>query len=389
MSVPVAGLSPKVLRWARIRAGLSVETVAARMKRSGAEIEEWERGDAAPTYPQLEELARRYHRPIALFFFPEPPKETPPQDSFRTLPEFEIEELAPHTLLQIRHARALQLSLYELNGGVNPSPKKILRETRISPAPPIAAVAGRVREVLGIDLDVERRKWKSADEALEGWRRAFEDSGVFVFKNSFEQSSVSGFCLHDAEFPIIYVNNSTAATRQIFTLFHELGHLLSGTGGITKTDDSFIRALRGEDRQIEVFCNAFAAECILPLASFRAQSSGMKATQHSFEVLARAFKVSREVVARRFLDQKRLSQVAYERLVARWHQEYEESRERGGSGGNFYNTHIAYLGERYLRLAFGRYYEGAISREDLGGYLNMKAKTVSGLEDALVSRVTT
>ena len=61
---------------------------------------------------------------------------------------------------------------------------------------------------------------------MKGWRTAIEDAGVYVFKNTFKQENVSGFCLYDAEFPLIYVNNSTAKTRQSFTILHELGHLL-------------------------------------------------------------------------------------------------------------------------------------------------------------------
>ena len=41
-------------------------------------------------------------------------------------------------------------------------------------------------------------------------------------------------------FSDIYVNNSAAKTRQIFTLFRELGHLLFHTSGIDPLDDQYV-----------------------------------------------------------------------------------------------------------------------------------------------------
>ncbi|MCP4567564.1 MAG: ImmA/IrrE family metallo-endopeptidase [FCB group bacterium] len=70
----------------------------------------------------------------------------------------------------------------------------------------------------------------------------------------------SGFCLYDETFPVIYINNSQPATRQIFTLFHELAHLLLRTGGIDTPNDEYIQHLQGEAKQIEISCNQFAAE---------------------------------------------------------------------------------------------------------------------------------
>ena len=94
-----------------------------------------------------------------------------------------------------------------------------------------------------------QRSWTNADQALKAWRRAVEEKGIYVFKNSFKQKDVSGFCLYDPVFPIIYVNNSTAPTRQIFTILHELGHILTGTGGVTKRDDSYIAKLERRSRR--------------------------------------------------------------------------------------------------------------------------------------------
>ena len=76
MAEQVVAVQPKVLRWARSRAGYSVEDIAKQLKRDPAEIRAWETGESAPTYAQLEKLAYDlYKRPLALFFLPEPPQE--------------------------------------------------------------------------------------------------------------------------------------------------------------------------------------------------------------------------------------------------------------------------------------------------------------------------
>ena len=53
---------------------------------------------------------------------------------------------------------------------------------------------------------------------LKAWRKTLLDVGIFVFKDAFRVDDYSGFSLYDDVFPIIYVNNSSAKTRQIFTL---------------------------------------------------------------------------------------------------------------------------------------------------------------------------
>ncbi len=75
MSSPIP-YNPNVLRWARESLHLDVNEVALRMGKKPSDIEAWENGNTSPTYIQLEKLAYQiYKRPIALFFFPEPPEE--------------------------------------------------------------------------------------------------------------------------------------------------------------------------------------------------------------------------------------------------------------------------------------------------------------------------
>lgn len=382
MGSPVSGINPTILIWARERAGLSIAQVAKALGREAEEIQAWESNAGAPTYPQLEALAYRvYKRPVALFFFPEPPVEPDPEHSFHTLPTVEIEDLNSDTRYKIRHARALQLSLYELHGGANPAERKVFVDVPAAGQGP-AAAAARVRDYLGIDANTQRNVWKTANDALKSWRDAVEEKGVYVFKNTFKQKDVSGFCLYDFEFPVIYVNNGTAQTRQIFTILHELGHILLGTSGVTKRNDSYIRVLSEWPREVEVFCNQFAGECLLPTSEARKIG---KADDATVARTAAAYKVSRQVVLTRLLDLGRVSRAHYERKAAEWAAEYEAQQDEQG-GGNYYLTQASYLGERFLRLALGRYYEGAISIEQLADFLNVRVSSVPGLEQAVLQR---
>lgn len=382
----VSGINPVVLAWARRRAGLSVAEVAERMKRDPAIVESWERGDTAPTYVQLETLAYKvFKRPVALFFFPEPPEEPVLESSFRTLPSSEASDLSADTRFKIREARAFQLSLYELNGDTNPAERKIFEDIKVSAQDSAPRVASEVSGYLGLDVET-RSLWPSVPEWLKECRRQVEDAGVYVFKNTFKQREFSGFCLYDRVFPIIYINNSTAASRQLFTLFHELAHILLRTSGVTKLHDEYISSLADEERRIEVFCNRFAAEVLVPEEDFRIRIGELTPDDELVSDLARIYKASRETVLRRFLDLGRVSSKAYEERTEQWNEEYEKSRSEG-SGGNYYATATSYLGEKFLGLAFGRYYQGAISEQRLAEMLGVKARNIPNLEQQYLRRV--
>lgn len=379
------GVNPEILRWARERAGYTVAEIAEAFTKDSSEISRWEEGASVPTYIQLERLAYRfYKRPLALFFFPAPPEETDPKEEFRTLPEFEIANLLPDTRHAIREGQAMQEALKELCNGKNPSSRLVFNELRMDPSEPVPQAAGRLRSYLLVSTQ-HQSEWSGSRVALARWREHVEAIGVFVFKRSFKQQDVSGFSLIDPEFPIIYLNNGTAKTRQIFTIFHELAHILVGSSGITKTDYSYISSLSGEDRSIEVFCNAFAGEFLVPSADFENRFDRHQPVEQSAGELASYYNVSREVILRKLLDRGVVSQEYYEEMAEKWIQQFEETR-RSGRGGDYYATQAEYLGDRYMNLVFSQYYEGKVSLQQLASYLNIKAKSVEGLERRMLRR---
>ncbi len=392
MSGPIS-VNSQVLRWARTSLGLSQEEVAQRMNKKVREVDTWERGETSPTYIQLETLAYKiYKRPIALFFFPEVPEEEAIEQEFRTLPEDELLHISPWMRYLFRKARVLQLNLAELYGDVNPAKRKVLHDLDFAPSVAATDMAEQVRTYLGIEL-AQQQAWRNTEDALKRWREVLEECGVFVFKDTFNpprrmgtgDSPFSGFCLYDPDFPIIYVNNNNAKSRQIFTLFHELAHLLMDTGGIDTRQDNYIEHMTGDNRRIEVLCNLFAAEFLVPSRDFEARLAGVSIDDRAIENWASLYCVSRETILRRLLDQGRVRQQDYEQKVQQWSMEQTGSR---GMGGNYYLTKGAYLGERYIEMVFSHYHQGHISVEQAADYLGVGTKNVPKIEEWLFNQGT-
>lgn len=382
MTDPIPGIQPSVLRWARESAGLTREEVAEKLKRPVADILEWESGDATPSYPQLERLAYTvYKRPLAVFFLPTPPKESTPSAEFRTLPVEEIESLSADTRYHVRLAKALQLSLIELNDGKNPVADPIFRTAQVTLQTPVGSAAAAIRTRLGFTLD-DQRACRTVDAALKAWRRAVEQAGVYVFKSSFKQKRISGFCLQDNEFPIIYLNNSTTKTRQVFSLLHELAHVLLRMNNISTIDETSFGDYSEEQKRIEIFCNNLAGEVLLPSSAFDAELKATSATSDTWvSTMATRYRVSQEVVLRKLLDRKLITKEEYRSRAAI----LAKAAEKAGSGGNYYATNAAYLGEHYLRLVFSKHYKGQLTVDQVADYLGVKTGSVAGLETMVLS----
>lgn len=372
-------VTPAVIRWAREHAGVRL----ADARQSFRDIDRWESGDVRPTYCQLEKYAEKYKVPIAVFFFPEPPKLPPISKSFRTLPSEEFDVLPSKIRLLIRKAKAFQLGIEELFPAGDSSRRFMLLDLSFARDTPIPNMARAVRDYLGVSID-RQCSWKDVSHALNEWRSAFFESGVFVMKDQFREDRFNGFCLYDRLNPLIYVNNSCAKTRQVFTLFHELAHLLFRTSGIDSAESEYAfdhdlsstSFQSSEAYRIETKCNAFAAEALVPRTDLEKPLDSMQASEDTAVTLASQFHVSRELIFRRFLENGLVSQVRYQKAVKKWNSE----RRVKNASGNFYNNTIAYLGRDYIGVALKRYHTNQISGEQLADYLNVKVKNLEALE---------
>jgi len=84
-------------RWARERAGLTVEALLPKFPK----LDRWESGDERPTLKQVERFAKITHAPVGFLFLPEPPVERLPLPDFRTVRNARIERPSPNMLEMI------------------------------------------------------------------------------------------------------------------------------------------------------------------------------------------------------------------------------------------------------------------------------------------------
>ena len=364
-------ITPAVVQWARERSGYSLEDAKRHFKKIAA----WEAGEALPTYVQVEDMAERFRVPVAVFFFPKPPEVPPLEKSFRTLTAQDFAAIPRRVRLFLRQGQAMQLNLAELNDNKNPSQRLITRDLKVTLNTSLDDIAADVRKYLGVSVD-QQAGWKNVDQALDKWREVFATkAGIFVFKDAFRAPNYFGFCLYDDEFPVIYINNSSAKSRQIFTLFHELGHLLFHTSGVDLLDDPFIKHLGDAEQRIEVICNGLAARVLVPDDLLDTMLKGMKIGRLAASQLADHFNVSREVIYRKFLDRGLIAADEYVAAAKEWAAQMRRPDNKESSG-NYYNSQHAYLGQRYIDLAFTRYYQQRFDRRQLAEYLNMKPKSL-------------
>lgn len=372
-------INPTVLRWARESAGYSLEQEIAEF----SHYEEWENGQSFPSYSKLEILASRYKRPLAIFFFPQPPEEKKIEKAFRSLSEQDIENLSPHVRFLFRKAKAFQLNLQELYEHKYDEQKQKLSWLQKNPTVAIEEFASEIRVKLNLDLK-KQKQIKDNDGALEYFRDILAKNGVYVFKDAFKNDKVSGFCIYDPLFPIIYVNNSVSKTRQIFTIFHELAHLLLNQDSIDLYNEDYLNPEEKTIYNSEWHCDLFSANFLVPDEDFRNELGNPDISNTSIEKLANKYKVSKEVILRKLLHQDLITREYFFDKLKEWKDSFHKQGKKKEGGGSYYNTQFAYLGKPYSTLVFEKYYQGRITKTEAAEYLNINIITFDNKKKKLV-----
>ena len=377
-------ITGRLLRGARERARYDVDAAAHVVGVPPEEYEGWERKKGYPTMAQARELATAFQRPLALFYLEAPPDEPDVVAELRRLPGRAGRAISHELAKQIRLAserRDLALSLFEDLGETPPS---FTLNATIENDP--TTVARAARAMLGVSM--ESQAATKLDSTPKMWRQALEAVGVLVFQvPGIEASEMQGFAITPRPLPIVAYNSNTTYRRRIFTLFHELGHVVLND---TVLHESEVM-LTPSDYRRERFCNRFAAHLLVPTEDLLSHPLVMRMgadalwTDAEVKELRVFFKVSKSVLIRRLREEGRIAESQYYNLVEDF-DNYVAPPEPKKQGGSHFRNQIVWLGSMIPELAFRNFYRENLSERDLSSLFNLKSSSLGRMEYEVFNR---
>jgi len=360
-------VKPDLLKWACERNGLAVDGYVHRFPR----LKDWVTGQSSPTMKQLEGFAKATHTPIGYFFLPAPPVEQMPIPDFRTISKAKHDRPSPNlldTIYVCQQRQGWYRDFVRIAGG---QPLGFVGSARTSDD--VVSTAKHMREALQFEV-AARAEFKTWTDALRYFIGQAEEAGLLVMctgivlNNShrhLDPEEFRGFALSDPLAPVIFVNGADSKSAQMFTLAHELAHVWLGESGVT---DSL--TLGGQVNDVERWCDAVAAELLVPMADFRNQFDRRQTPMAQLQALVRRYKVSTLVILRRILDLGAISQDDFWKL---FRQELERLKDyASSSGGNFYLTQPVRVSKRFAQAIIASTWEGRSSFTEAFRLLGVK-----------------
>lgn len=381
MAVIRAIVTPKMMKWARERAHLSIEDAARKIGVSSTAISTWESGHTQPTVLQAKKAADVYGRPFAVLYLDSPPRDFDLIRDFRQLPGALEAQYSYALTMLIREMQDRQDWVRGIRRELDFRPLGFVRSTSLRANP--ISVANGLRDTLGV-REGDERSWPTMNSALNAWVDRTESVGVFVCQTSvhgaLQVEDARGFALVDEYAPFVFVNPKDSIGARIFTLAHELAHIWLGTSGVS--GESFAVRPDSDAGRIERFCNRVASHIVLPDGTFDRCFSDLPAgteIAHRIQTVAQRLKISRDVVARRLLDKGDLTEDRYRILHRQYIDDWRAQQKKRPSGGNYYVNHVRALSKSLVRLVGEVYSRGRITAAEASGLLNAKVERLSNL----------
>ncbi|MFQ5431884.1 MAG: ImmA/IrrE family metallo-endopeptidase [Nitrospinota bacterium] len=350
-------ISIEVLRWALERSHQTVDD----LQNNFPKIEKWFTGEAQPTLRQLQSLAIKTLTPLGFFFLHEPPEDRLPFPFFRTHSDQLLTTPSPELLqtVQVMQQRQIWMREYLIEEGQDRLP--FVNSSRGQDE--VASVAQLIRQTLRLEEGWAARQ-TTWTEAFRAFREAIEEAGILVVVNGvlgnnthrkLNPSEFRGFVLADDYAPLIFVNGADSKAAQMFTLAHEVAHVFLGSSA-----GFDLREMQPADDPTEQVCNRVAAEFLIPENELRSLWHTFVNDSEPFQEIARMYKVSVLVAARRALDIALIDRNTFLEFYRAYLSDERRKAASRKPGGDFHNTQNVRVGQRFASIVLRAVKEGKL-----------------------------
>ena len=370
-----------ILSWARERAGLGLEELADKLDNKVEKLILWESGEAKPTFKQAQDLANTLHIPFGFLFLAHPPVEALPIPDLRTIGNqatdsisLDLRDLVNDVLRKQDWYRD-----HLIEEGSEPLP--FIGKYGLDDS--VEAVAADVTATLALSI-ADRATARDSEAFLGLLMEKAEAVGIWVMRSGIvgnnthrglDVEEFRGFVICDDLAPVVFINGKDAKAAQVFTLAHELIHIWIGESGIS--DLSLVQPARPNHGRAELFCNAVAAEVLVPQRDLTSRWNSQQSIDQNAAELAGFFRVSTVVVARRALDIGLIEWPAY---IAYFQGQAEIWRQvKKGSGGDPYRTIPIRNGRRFTEAVIQSAFQRTTLLRDAGNLLGISPSKIGRL----------
>lgn len=384
MSHATVSVRGEVLEWARVQSGYNLSVAAKRLQISPERLAEWEATDDRIPVGKLRLLAELYRVSPAAFSVTSLPEELyrAPKD-FRRLPSGAPTSYSPELRREFRRVQEQISFLAELSdSGIG------IHRFQGFPDPLSTNVteAGiQIRTWLNLNLV---GKDSTTGDQFDKWALAIEGRGILVTQISkIPLSEMRGFCLHDTIPPLIALNGADVKPARLFTLVHELTHLISG-------ENSVCNGVLNTGSTSEKFCNSVAAAALIPIDELEVivtrigKSNEAPWTLTDLARVAKPFGVSREAALRRLHSLSMISGGNYRSALSELRADYAEAKKRKKSSGGPAPDVMAVrnLGSTYSSLIIGAYHSGLLTELEAAKRLFTRVSWVQPIGELLQAK---
>lgn len=344
-------INANILTWAIARAGFKLHEFTMNVPK----VQDWIDGKKKPTVKQLEAFSRKVYLPFGYLFLSEPPKEDLPIPFFRTIQsDDEKVSINVYDTVLVMQQRQEWLKEYLRDNGFETLP--FVGKYRNSQN--VNEIVTDIRNTLGLNENWASN-FKTWQEALEHLTTKIEDAGIIMVFNGvvennthrpIEVDECRGFVMTDDFAPFMFINNADGKAAQMFTIVHELAHIWTGhSAGFD------FRKLEPANDPVELLCDKVAAEFLVPEIEF----GKIWDKNPKISYVARYFKVSEIVIARRALDTNKITKGDFYSFYEEYLNRKFEKKAKS-SGGDFYATT-----KKRLSVTFAAHVYNAVKSEKL------------------------
>lgn len=225
---------------------------------------EWETNGTELSVGRAKEIAKKFHTHWSVFLLDSPVQSIKEPVNHRA-GYADNAKFSMETMFAYEQARSLLDASIEIEGQTIDERIAGMKNSLVGRT--ADEYAHSLREAMGVTYDTLKTVGTNPVDVYTYWKERVSALGVYVSEQSMPETETKAFLLEDGDRAVIVINkNDRYPHSKVFSLLHELGHLVRGdSSAACLVSVAATRASIGE-----TWCNRLASELILPDAELLA-----------------------------------------------------------------------------------------------------------------------